>query len=167
MDSNRLNTKIYIGLGSNLESPRQQVTSAIEELVALPDIFDLRASSLYQSSPIGPSDQPDYINAAVEVSTPLTPAQLLATLQGLENLHERKRLIRWGPRTLDLDLLVWHQQTVNTPTLTIPHPECCNRDFVLVPLYELNPDLLIPNFGKVSQLIDRLASNPLKKLAPS
>lgn len=168
MNTAPLNTEIYIGLGSNLESPQQQIQNAIEELRAHPAIFDLNASSLYQSKPLGPSvgssAQPNYINAVVRIATPLTPQQLLCALQKIENIHHRKREVRWGPRTLDLDILIWHQQVINTPTLNIPHLEVCNRDFVLIPLYELNRNLHIPTCGTVAKLIEKLEPHSLKKL---
>jgi len=174
LNTTSLNSEIYIGLGSNLESPRQQVQDAIKELRAHPAIFNLHASSLYQSKPlgpsagpsIGPSEQPDYINAVVQIATSLAPQQLLFELQQIENLHQRKREIRWGPRTLDLDILLWHQQIINTPTLNIPHLEVCNRDFVLIPLYELNRNLHIPTYGPIETLVRTLEPHSLKKLIP-
>ena len=130
----------YIGLGSNLQSPRDQVTSALDELARLPACQLIKASSLYRSAPLGPA-QPDYINAVAALGTELEPLALLRQLQALEQQHGRLRLERWGPRTLDLDLLLYDDVEMATEVLTLPHPEMVNRNFVLIPLAEIAPDL--------------------------
>lgn len=148
----------WIGLGSNLENPSQQVTDAFTELNTLPTTQLVSRSSLWQSKPFGPQDQPDFINAVAEITTDLAPLELLAQLQTIENLHQRKRERHWGPRTLDLDLLAYDQVVLNTETLTLPHPGIAERAFVLCPLAELDESLNIPNLGKVKQLIQQLGA---------
>lgn len=137
-------TRAYIGIGSNLKNPLQQVTRAIEELASLPQSHGIRASSWYTSKAIGPGTQPDYTNGAVALDTALTPYELLDELQKIEQQHGRERHIRWGPRTLDLDLLLFGDQVLNTERLTVPHPRIRERNFVVFPLADLNPALELP-----------------------
>jgi 2-amino-4-hydroxy-6-hydroxymethyldihydropteridine diphosphokinase len=133
----------YIGLGSNLEHPIDQVTQAFDELAALPKSRLINRSSLYRSKPVGPQDQPDFINAVAKLETELEPIALLDHLQQIEQAHHRKRLQHWGPRTLDLDLLLYGDQQIETPRLTVPHTQMTKRAFVLVPLRELDPQILV------------------------
>lgn len=156
----------WIGLGSNLENPSQQVTDAFAELNNLPTTQLLRRSSLWKTKPFGPQDQPDFINAVAEISTDLTPLELLAQLQTLEHLHQRKRERHWGPRTLDLDLLAYDQVILNTATLTLPHPGIAERAFVLCPLAELDENLTLPNLGQVKQLIQQLGEQACNEVLP-
>ncbi|WP_280548905.1 2-amino-4-hydroxy-6-hydroxymethyldihydropteridine diphosphokinase [Halomonas sp. 11-S5] len=132
----------WIGLGSNLDGPREHVERALGELDRLPLTRRIAASRLYASAPLGPADQPDYINAVALLATRLSPLALLDQLQALEQRHGRVRRRRWGPRTLDLDLLLFDDQRVTLPRLTLPHPEMARRAFVLVPLAELAPSLV-------------------------
>lgn len=143
----------FIGLGSNLENPREQVSRALKELAAIPQTTLEKRSSLYRSEPIGPAGQPDYINAVARISTQLQPLQLLDALQAIEDAHGRKRELRWGARTLDLDLLLYGEQTIQHPRLTVPHPEMHRRAFVLAPLAAIDPDLKIPGRGSISDLL--------------
>lgn len=152
----------YIGLGSNLENPLEQVSTAIEELALLPETELLSASSLYRSAPVGPQDQPDFINAVAQVETSLTPLALLDQLQMIEQQHQRIRERHWGPRTLDLDLLLYANQIISNKRLTVPHAYMTERSFVLHPLYEISPDLVMPNGEKLSSLI---VACPLGSLA--
>jgi 2-amino-4-hydroxy-6-hydroxymethyldihydropteridine diphosphokinase len=145
----------FIGLGSNLEDPRQQVETALCELAALPTTHLRRRSSLYRTPPLGPPDQPDYINAVAELTTQLAPLELLDELQRLEVTHHRVRERHWGPRTLDLDLLLYSDLTLRDPRLTLPHPRLVERLFVIVPLYEIAPDLDIPHIGALRELYQR------------
>lgn len=133
----------YLGLGSNLENPTQQVLTATDELAELPNSTLLAASRLYHSKPLGPQNQPDFVNRVVALETTLPPLTLLDHLQELENLHHRLRTTRWGPRTLDLDILLYGSQIINHPRLTIPHPGIGQRDFVRKPLAEIAPELLL------------------------
>ncbi len=137
-------TEAVIGLGSNLDNPEQQVLQALKELDCIPGIRILKTSSLYSSVPVGPQDQPDFVNAVALVSTELEPEPLLNALQDLENRHRRVRLRHWGPRTLDLDVLFFGKQVIDTPRLRVPHPEFRNRVFTVIPLLEIMPDFLMP-----------------------
>ncbi|CAH1042310.1 2-amino-4-hydroxy-6-hydroxymethyldihydropteridine diphosphokinase [Halomonas sp. TD01] len=127
----------YIGLGSNLDDPEGHVRQALRELDGLPLCQLVAHSSLYATRPIGPQDQPDFINAVAALETKLSPLALLDQLQGLEQRHRRQRLRHWGPRTLDLDLLLYNQDTIMRPRLRVPHPHMHERAFVLAPLEEL------------------------------
>lgn len=155
----------YIGLGSNLDEPRNQVNRALAELDSLPRTRLLSRSSLYRSVPLGPQDQPDYINAVAAVETELAAAELLAELQRLENGHGRQRgAQRWGPRTLDLDLLLYGQERIDTPGLSVPHPGLSVRNFVLYPLREIAPDLAVPGMGSVAGLAEACGGEGLEKI---
>lgn len=143
----------YIGLGSNLHDPKRQVLSAREALAAQPAIREVAFSSLYRSAPMGPKDQPDYINAVMALSTTLDALALLDRLQAIENQHGRERLERWGARTLDLDLLVYGEAILSHPRLSVPHVGIEHREFVLYPLAEIAPDLVVPGLGPVQQLV--------------
>ncbi|MFI0474240.1 2-amino-4-hydroxy-6-hydroxymethyldihydropteridine diphosphokinase [Halomonas sp. HMF6819] len=135
--------RAYIGLGSNLDEPVSQVRLAIKELGEMPLSSVKAVSSLYASRPVGPQDQPDFVNAVVELETALSPLALLDQLQGLEQRHRRRRLRHWGPRTLDLDLLLFDDACIEHRRLKVPHPHMRERAFVLVPLKELNPTLIV------------------------
>lgn len=155
----------YIGIGSNLETPVNQVQQAIQELRNLPYCQLLKASSLYASNPMGPQDQPDYINAVVHLGTDLEPLALLDALQELEQLHRRVRKQHWGPRTLDLDLLLYNQETIDQARLQVPHPGLTQRNFVLYPLAEINSKLSLPNGTSLQQLLQDCPLADLVKLA--
>ena len=157
--------RCYIGLGSNLRQPVQQIKTAIEELARLPNTQFRHSSSLYKSSPMGPKNQPDYINAVAVIETELTAMQLLQRLLDIEQQHGRERgEERWTARTLDLDLLLFGQEIINTQRLTVPHPGMAARNFVLYPLAELTPDLEIPQLGLLSELISGCERGDLVKL---
>lgn len=128
----------YIGLGSNLGDSKQILRDAVQ---ALSQLGQVRCSKLYQSPPMGPQDQPDYLNAVVELTTSLAPLELLDQLQRIEQESGRVRLRHWGERTLDLDLLLYGDQVISHPRLTVPHVGVMLRDFVLLPLLDLNPNL--------------------------
>ncbi len=149
-------TIAFIGLGSNMNSPRQQITTAIQSLGEIQSTQMISASSLYESKPVGPQDQGDYINAVVKLETDLVAIALLDSLQAIENDHGRERKQHWGPRTLDLDILLFGDQVIHIDRLTIPHAEICNRPFVLVPLAEINPDCVIPEKGLVTDLVSKV-----------
>jgi len=155
----------YIGVGSNLDDPRRQVETALAELGDLPATRVTHPSSLYRTPPMGPPDQPDYVNAVVEIETGLAPLALLDELQRLENLHRRVRgSERWGPRTLDLDLLLYGDLRLDEPRLTVPHPGLAQRAFVLVPLVEIAPSLSIPGLGPVRRLCEAVPSTGMERL---
>lgn len=130
----------YIGLGSNLGDSKVILTEAVHKLASLGDV---KTSKLYQSPPMGPQDQPNYLNAVVQLSTNLAPLALLDELQRFEQESGRVRLRHWGERTLDLDLLIYAEQKIQHERLTVPHVGVMERDFVLIPLLDLDPDLHI------------------------
>lgn len=156
----------YIGVGSNLNDPRTQVRRALAALEDLPDTRCGACSSLYTSPPMGPPDQPPYVNAVACLVTRLAPLSLLAGLQGLEQAHGRVRDgIRWGPRTLDLDILTYGDRHIDLPELQVPHPGIPQRAFVLYPLAEIAPqDLCIPGMGLVSELLASCPPDGLRRL---
>ena len=137
-------TVVYIGLGSNMKSPKQQIRSAIKSIEGIVSTQVLRVSSLYKSKPFGPQNQDDYINAVAEIDTDLMPLELLECMQNIENQQGRIRKEHWGPRTVDLDILMFGDEIIKDDKLTIPHLEIENRSFVLAPLTEINPNCLIP-----------------------
>ncbi|HDZ37617.1 MAG TPA: 2-amino-4-hydroxy-6-hydroxymethyldihydropteridine diphosphokinase [Marinobacter sp.] len=161
-----MNTDAFIGLGSNLQEPAAQLARAVAELAALPDTTLIAQSPFYASSPVGPQDQPDFVNGAVWLSTGLDAHALLDQLQAIEKAHGRERLRHWGPRTLDLDLLVFGSQMLNDDRLTVPHRELPNRDFVLQPLLDLKPDLTLPTGTTVNALRAQCPDNRLRQLHP-
>ena len=143
----------YIGLGSNLDDPVAQIQRAFDLLRDLPRTRLTGRSSLYESAPFGPVEQPNFINAVASIATELNPADLLAQLQNIQRNQGRTAGgVRWGPRILDLDLLLYGDAVIETTDLTVPHPGIAMRNFVLLPLRELSPDLVIPNLGRVSGL---------------
>lgn len=155
----------YIGLGSNLEDPAAQIAAAIDLLAALPDSTLRAVSRFYRNPPMGPQDQPDYVNAVVALDTRLTPRALLDKMQAVERAQGRERsALRWGPRTIDLDLLVYGDVVLDEDHLQVPHPGIAERAFVLVPLAEIAPQLAIPGHGALSSLlaaIDRASVVPM------
>jgi 2-amino-4-hydroxy-6-hydroxymethyldihydropteridine diphosphokinase len=134
-------TVAYVGIGSNLENPMQQVRAAFDELDQLPHTRVVKKSSLYRSAPHGYAEQPDFINAVAQLETGLPAERLLGELQAIEARHGRKRSFPNAPRTLDLDLLIFGQTELRTPQLTLPHPRMHERAFVLKPLLEISPGL--------------------------
>jgi len=144
---------VYIGLGSNLDDPKGHVRQALEDLKQLPHSQLLLASKLYLSKPLGPQDQDDFVNAVVLLATELKPITLLDELQAIEQQHQRVRERHWGPRTLDLDILLFGNQTLDQPRLTVPHTQISQRDFVVGPLLELSPELVLPCGTPVRHLL--------------
>ena len=157
--------RCYIGLGSNLENPLQQVTTALQELQQIAETSLLSRSSLYRSDPVGPAGQPDYINAIALLETSLQPEALLDQLQSLEQQHQRVRHTHWGPRTLDLDIILFDSQIIQTPRLTVPHPFAKERNFVLWPLFEVSPDLIFPDGRSISDLLVACPLGTLEKIS--
>lgn len=146
----------YVGVGSNMGDPAAEVRSAIRALGAIDRTRLVSASRLYRTKPFGPVAQGDFINAVAGVLTQLAPQELLAALRGLEAARGRRRGERWGPRILDLDLLVYGAQRVDTPELVVPHPGIAERGFVLAPLADIAPDLQVPGVGRVGALLRAL-----------
>lgn len=143
---------VAIGLGSNLDDPVGQIQQALGELDQLPDTDLVNASPLYGSKAVGPA-QPDYVNACARLQTTLEPLALLDALQALEQSHRRVRKIHWGPRTLDLDLLLYGDQRINLPRLTVPHAFLTERNFVLYPLADVWPDARLPDGRTLDSLL--------------
>jgi len=148
--------KVYLALGSNLENPVEQLNQALQTLEKL-SITPIIHSDFYKSKALGPQSQPDYINAAALIQTQDAALTLLRKLQKIEDNQGRNRKVeRWGARTLDLDILLYDQLILNTPSLTIPHKEMLKRAFVLYPLYEIAPKLILPNKTDIKSAIDKL-----------
>lgn len=143
----------YIGLGSNQAKPFLQIRDAMTNLAKVPDIRILQDSGCYTSSPMGPQDQPDFVNAVAEISTTLSAHELLAYCKKIEQQQERIRTRHWGERTIDLDILLYGDETIHTETLEVPHPGLCVRDFVYLPLLKVNPDIIVPKAGLLREII--------------
>ena len=158
----------YVGIGSNLDSPQDQVERAIEALAEIENTILMRTSPFYRSAPLDGSEQPDYINAVSALLTRLDAGSLLASLQEIEKAHGRRRgAEKWAPRTLDLDLLVYSSASMDEKDLKVPHPGIGERNFVLLPLLDIAPHLIIPGQGSVTGLATALDTcNPrIEKLA--
>lgn len=159
--------RAYIGLGSNLGQPAEQLQAAIKALAALPDSCLIEVSSLYASQPLGPADQPDYLNAVAALDTCLQPLDLLDHLQQIEQQHGRQRKAeRWGPRTLDLDILLFGQQLIDVPRLQVPHYHLQERPFVLYPLAEIAPELQLPDGRVLREMLQKCPAQGLQRLHP-
>lgn len=155
----------YIGLGSNLAEPVQQVRNAYQALEGTAGITTINLSPLYRSKAVGPGRQPDYLNAAAQLKTTLSPIQLLEALQGIEHQQQRVRAERWGPRTIDLDLLLYGDIMIDTPRLTVPHSHLKRRNFVLAPLLDLNIELRLPDNILATDALTCLGMTDLTLLA--
>ncbi|EJG0886459.1 2-amino-4-hydroxy-6-hydroxymethyldihydropteridine diphosphokinase [Vibrio parahaemolyticus] len=153
----------YIAVGSNLADPVSQAQQAIEALKTLPNSEFVQASSLYSSMPMGPQNQPDYINAVVAIKTNLTPLELLDCTQAIEQEQGRVRKDeRWGPRTLDLDIVLYGNEVINSERFIVPHYGMREREFVLYPLAEIAPSLQLPDGTEVSELLEQVDRNGLR-----
>ena len=155
----------YVALGSNLDSPLDQVVSGAKAITNIPQTRAISCSSWYQSKAVGPGDQPDYINGVIAVETLLGPLALLDELQRIEQTHGRERLVRWAARTLDLDILMYDDQVIETDRLQIPHPRLTERNFVLYPLSEIASDLRLPNGTTIESLLALTSTDGLAKIA--
>lgn len=155
----------FIGLGSNLDGPVEQVSSALIKLEHIPDTQLVQHSGLYRSDPVGPQGQPDYINAVAELHTELEAHLLLDQLQAIEKAHKRRRIQHWGPRTLDLDILLYGDSTIESERLRVPHPFMAERAFVLYPLAEIAPGLKLPNGVLLADLLTKCPLGTLEPLA--
>ncbi|EJN8063040.1 2-amino-4-hydroxy-6-hydroxymethyldihydropteridine diphosphokinase [Salmonella enterica] len=151
-------TIAYIALGSNLASPLEQVNAALKAIADIPDSRIVAVSSFYRTPPLGPQDQPDYLNAAVALDTALAPEELLNYTQRIERQQGRERKAeRWGPRTLDIDIMLFGDKIINTERLTVPHYDMKNRSFMLWPLFEVAPELIFPDGLTLRQQLTLLA----------
>ena len=157
--------QVYLGFGSNLDTPIEQLRAARLAISSVKGISEVAFSSLYRSPPMGSQNQPDYVNAVMAIETNLSPLELLATTQRIENEHGRVRTERWGARTLDIDILLFGDEILDLPDLIVPHYGMSERAFVLYPLFEIAPDLVIPKYGKLAALVTCCPLNGLERLS--
>lgn len=169
MSPQRSATKVaaFIGIGSNLDEPVSRVRSALAELGRLPSTRVVRCSSLYRTAPVGYLEQPDFINAVARIDTTLDPHRLLAALLEIEERHGRVRSVPNAPRTLDLDILLYGDRTIDERGLSIPHPRMHERAFVLVPLAEIAPEIVIPGRGSAVALLARATADGVSLVGPA
>jgi 2-amino-4-hydroxy-6-hydroxymethyldihydropteridine diphosphokinase len=156
----------FVALGANLGDPARQIELALAELAALPHTRLVQRSGAYMSPPVGYSEQPDYVNAVAQLSTRLSPRELLDALLGIEQRHGRVRTFRNAPRTLDLDILLYDGLVMDEPGLHLPHPRLHERAFVLVPFAEIAPDTEIPGRGRIADLLAKLDGPDIVRLPP-
>lgn len=154
----------YIGLGSNLQNPRAQIKNALNSLHDYDGIEVLDVSSLYESKPLLDMPGPNYINAVCKIDTSLSAIDLLDICQSIEDNQKRIREVKWGSRTIDLDILLYEQQVISSDRLSIPHPEMIDRAFVMVPLCEIDKEINVPLLGPVKSLMERINKLDVKKI---
>jgi 2-amino-4-hydroxy-6-hydroxymethyldihydropteridine diphosphokinase len=159
-------TRAYVALGANIGEPVRHLRAAVVDLDTLPGTTVVARSSLYRSAPVGLVDQPDFINAVVSVDTTLEPLDLLYALLAIEARHGRVRSVPNAPRTLDLDLLLHGDTTMTSPELTLPHPRMHERAFVLLPLVEIAPDVVLPGLGPAHGFLPAVASQEISRSEP-
>lgn len=157
---------VFLGLGSNLDTPEHRLRRAVAHIARVPGVHLRGVSSLYRSAPLGYTEQPAFFNAVVRLGTGLAPTALLAALQRIEHEHGRTREFRNAPRTLDVDILLYDQLRQDDPALTLPHPRCHQRAFVLLPLLELAPDCVIPGRGPARDWLPGCSDQAIEKLGP-
>ena len=149
--------QVYLGIGSNKNHPYFRIYTVLKQINRIKSTNIVKKSSLYITKPLGPQAQPNFLNSVIEIRTNLKPMELLDQLQNLERLHNRKKTKRWGPRSMDIDILIYNNLIMNTDKLIIPHPGLEYRDFVLIPLYEITTyGYKIPKYGKIISLIRNL-----------
>lgn len=160
-----MTVRAYIGIGSNLDNPVAQVKEALEELGYLPDTILAAKSGLYSCSPMGPADQPDYVNAVAALDTLLSAEDLYRELVRIEDQQGRSREgEKWGPRRIDLDLLMYGKGKIRKKDLVVPHPGMHERDFVIIPLIEIAGNISVPGLGKLSGLLGQCENHSVRKL---
>ena len=152
---------VYIGMGSNLDGPVAQLEKAILTLTNHTELYNIAVSPIYSSKPVGPQDQPDYANAVMRLDTKLSAIALLDLLQSVEQEQRRVRDRHWGPRTLDLDILLYGDELIDTPRLSVPHPYMLERGFVIQPLNDLSPELMLANGRRVQEHLSQLDTSDL------
>ena len=158
-------TLAYVGLGANLGEPRRQLTEALTAMSGLPETRLAGHSSFYRTAPVGNENQPEFLNAVAALDTRLAPGVLLEGLQGIERRHHRERSFPNAPRTLDLDLLLFGDEQIARPGLTVPHPRMHERAFVLKPLLELDPAISIPGKGKAATFLPACSAQMIERIA--
>ncbi|KGX85503.1 2-amino-4-hydroxy-6-hydroxymethyldihydropteridine diphosphokinase [Pontibacillus litoralis] len=157
----------FIALGSNIHPRQTFIERAIERLSSHEEIKNVRASAIYETVPVGYTNQDDFLNGVVKVETTLSPVDLLAYCQTIESTLGRERRVRWGPRTIDLDILLYNQANMQTEKLTVPHPRMHERAFVLVPLNDIGSTVYLPNYDKtVQELLLSLPEDEVKGVRP-
>lgn len=155
-------TQVFIALGSNLNQPLEQVEAALFALKQIPQTRLINCSPFYRTKPLGPQDQPDYLNAVVELETQLQAEELLDATQAIElNQGRVRKDQRWGPRTLDLDILLFGHQTIATPRLTVPHYDMFNRGFMLYPLADIAPNIIFADGVSLSERLKHIPKDGL------
>ncbi|HEX2566119.1 MAG TPA: 2-amino-4-hydroxy-6-hydroxymethyldihydropteridine diphosphokinase [Burkholderiales bacterium] len=157
-------TRAYVGLGANLGDAQGTIRQAMDQLDALPNTRIAARSPLYRSAPVGYAAQPDFVNAVAEVRTSLAAGELLAALIEIEERHGRERSFANAPRTLDLDLLLYGDEMMQSARLTLPHPRMHERAFVLKPLLDLAPGIAIPGHGPAAELLARCAAQKIERM---
>lgn len=158
----------FIGLGANLGDRLRSLQQAVKRLDDTGGVQVTKVSSVYETEPVGPADQPWFLNAVAEIETRLSPAALLAQTQAIERALGRVVTSRWGPRTIDLDILLYGDGRVETATLVIPHPELCRRAFVMIPLLELDPQLTLPDGTAIRACLSALTPcQRVRRFAPA
>lgn len=154
----------YIALGSNLDDPESQLQRAVDALREHPALRLATVSSVYRSAPVGPGEQPDYLNAVLAAITDLAPLELLDALQAVENAQGREREERWAPRTIDLDILLYGDEVIDDPRLQVPHPAMAERNFVLVPLTDIcSPEMKMPAGKTLGELVEQCPPAPMER----
>lgn len=153
----------YLGIGGNISDTKANIKDTIELLKDNENIKVTRLSSLYETEPVGFTDQDWFLNIVVEVKTSLKPLELLKYCQHIENELKRERTIRWGPRTIDVDILLYEDYSSDSEILTVPHPRMTERAFAMVPLYEINKNLII-NGQKIKDIVSNLKGEEIKKV---
>lgn len=157
--------EVYIGLGSNLQDSIYQVRCAVAAIKALEQIEVMNTSSLYQTPPWGKTDQPAFINAILKIKTTYSAIELLYKLQEIEKAQGKCITVKWGPRVIDCDLLLYGEERIHSPTLIVPHPDMKCRGFVLLPLMEISPDLILPSQEKIADLLKQCDCSNIIKIA--
>ena len=158
--------RAYVALGANIGEPVKHLRAAVDDMTALPDTLIVARSSLYRSAPVGLLNQPDFINAVVALDTALAPLALLRQLLAIEARHGRVRSVPNAPRTLDLDLLMHGDAIMASAELTLPHPRMHERAFVLLPLLEIAPDVLLPGLGAARNFLPAVAGQAIERSEP-
>lgn len=158
---------VFIGLGSNVGNRNDNLKKAVEMLESHSRIKVIKRSSIYETAPVGYVNQPDFLNAVVKIETALSPRELIKVTKGVEEELKRKRKTKWGPRTIDLDILIYDDVVMDEPHLKLPHPEIVNRAFVLVPLYEIAAELALPGGKKIKDLLNGIKDEQQIKKAAS
>jgi len=166
MTHNKKIIDCYIGLGSNLNNPKQQMYNAINLLRAIADTTLIKVSKLYWSTPLGPKDQPDYINAVALINSQLSLYDLHSALLNIEKSLGKIKTIPNGPRIIDLDILLYGNMLLRSPTIEVPHPGLETRDFVLQPLHDISPNLVLPNGHLLSYFLNNCKDSYIYKVEP-